>query len=415
MQKIRSFLSANFGSWRRETEMPFMAFLTFVFALIYIWTVIDSARMRQPVLLIVFTVLFNLHLILHWMSISWFKQKWNIWLYLGVQALLVFILVSLAGVMGPLFGLYLGMIGESVGLLVKPRRIAAGVAFFLLLSMVNYLQITGGADAQWWMLAMIPMTIFVIIYVVLYSRQADARARAQQLLEELRQANRRLTEYAGQIEDLTLADERARMARELHDTLAQDLAGLILQLEAADAHLQKQDPGRAREIIAQAMKRARTTLAQSRRVIDDLRAGFAGADDLAEAVREEAGRFSAATGISCALDLDLPPDLPVPVRDQIFRAVSEGLNNIARHAQARSAQVAARAEDGALVIRISDDGVGFDLDSVPPGHYGLLGLRERVRLAGGSIEIASRAGAGTSLNMRFPLQPMEGGGAGGER
>jgi NarL family two-component system sensor histidine kinase YdfH len=413
MRKIWSFLSANFTAWRRETELPFMAFLTFVFAFIYVWTVIGSARLRQPVLFILFTVLFNVHLILHWMSISWLKQKWNLWLYLGIQSLLVYLLVTLAAVMGPLFGLYLGMVGEAVGLLVTPRRIIAGAAFFLLLSIGNYLQITGGAGAQWWLLAMIPMTIFVIFYVVLYGRQADARARAQQLLAELQQANKRLTEYAGRIEDLTLAEERARMARELHDTLAQDLAGLILQLEAADAHLQKQDPGRAREIIAQAMKRARTTLAQSRRVIDDLRAGFAGADDLAEAVREEAGRFSAATGIACALDLALPPELPDPVRDQAFRAVSEGLNNIARHARARSARVAARMEGGALAVEISDDGVGFDPDSVPAGHYGLLGLRERMNLAGGSIRIDSRGGAGTTLTMRFPVAPAEKSGAGG--
>ena len=107
----------------------------------------------------------------------------------------------------------------------------------------------------------------------MYSRQADARVKAQELLAELEAANRRLTESADQIEDLTLANERQRMARELHDTLAQGLAGLILQLEAADSHLASGHPDRAQAIVQQAMTRARETLAESRRAIDGLRAG----------------------------------------------------------------------------------------------------------------------------------------------
>jgi len=92
-----------------------------------------------------------------------------------------------------------------------------------------------------------------------------------ELLAELESANRQLTEYAARVEDLTIAAERQRMARELHDTLSQGLAGLILQLEAADAHLAADRPERARGILEQSMEKARGTLKEARQVIDDLR------------------------------------------------------------------------------------------------------------------------------------------------
>ncbi len=254
----------------------------------------------------------------------------------------------------------------------------------------------------WWALAIIPMAVFVVIYVVLYSRQSAARDKAQRLALELEAANRRLTEDADRIEDLTLAAERQRMARELHDTLAQGLAGLVLQLEAADLHLAGGRPDRAQTIVQQAMTRARAALAESRRAIDGLRTQLP--EDLEETIPAEVEHFISTTGLPCTLDLSLPESLPEAVRDFIFRSVAEGLANIARHAQARHARVSIRSGGDALEIAIADDGVGFDpaRDLERMGHYGLTGLRERARQAGGSLEIESGAGQGTILKIRIP-------------
>jgi NarL family two-component system sensor histidine kinase YdfH len=331
------------------------------------------------------------------------KKKWNLWLYLGIQTALVFILSSMAAAIGPLLGLYLGLVGVSVGMLGSVRRIAAGVIGVLAVSAVNYYLITRGTGMAWWGLAIIPTTTFVVIYVVLYSRQAAAREKAQRLLTELEAANRRLTEYADRIEDLTLANERQRMARELHDTLAQGLAGLVLQLEAADLHLASGHPGRAQTIIQQAMTRARAALAESRRAIDGLRKRLP--DDLEVTIPAEVEHFVSATGIPCPLEISLPESLPEIVRTLVFRTVAEGLTNIARHAQAHHARVAIRSEGSTLLVEIGDDGVGFDSahDSERMGHYGLTGLRERARQAGGTLEIESAEGRGSILKMRIPL------------
>jgi NarL family two-component system sensor histidine kinase YdfH len=152
------------------------------------------------------------------------------------------------------------------------------------------------------------------------------------------------------------------------------------------------------------MERARLTLAEARRAIDDLRSS--GTPGLGEAARQEAERFMAATGIPCEVSITLPERLPDPVTEAAIRAVAESLTNIARHARAGNAKlrISPSVEQNELEIEISDDGVGFDPKVIEAGHYGLLGMRERIRLAGGRFEITSEAGKGTQLVIRFPLE-----------
>jgi NarL family two-component system sensor histidine kinase YdfH len=249
------------------------------------------------------------------------------------------------------------------------------------------------------------MGFFVIIFSLALSRQAEAHARAQNLLNELETAHKQLTEYALQVEELTLTTERQRMARDLHDTLAQGLAGLILQLEAADSHLSSNHPERAQDILRQAMSRARTTLADARRAIGDLREMPASPPDLERAVRQEVQRFQEMTGIPCALEIAIPLTLPDHIRENALRAVTEGLSNTARHAQAKHAAVQLALQDGWLQIEIHDDGHGFvPAESIgQAGHYGLVGLRERTRLVGGELTLESSPGAGTRIRLKLPV------------
>ncbi len=164
------------------------------------------------------------------------------------------------------------------------------------------------------------MVVFVVIYVTLYMRQNEAREQAQSIAAELETANRQLSDYAAQVEDLTIANERQRMARELHDTLSQGLAGLILQLEAADAHLTNNRNDKAQSIINNAMKQARVTLADARRAIDDLRQPSL--DDLDSALRREIDRFTDATGIPALFHSDPTPPLPAPVTETLIRTLA---------------------------------------------------------------------------------------------
>jgi NarL family two-component system sensor histidine kinase YdfH len=179
------------------------------------------------------------------------------------------------------------------------------------------------------------------------------------------------------------------------------LAGIILQLEAVEAHLASNRPENARTIIGNTMLQARATLSDARAAIDDLRNSSAG--DLDSALRLEISRFTGATGIPCDYRANQNSPLPEPVRETIIRAVAEGLTNIARHAQARQAAVDVSAADQNLMVTIRDDGQGFDANRIPAGHYGLLGIRERVRLVNGSFDIHSETGVGTTLIVKIPL------------
>jgi NarL family two-component system sensor histidine kinase YdfH len=267
--------------------------------------------------------------------------------------------------------------------------------------------LTGQQDWLFWLLAVGPMTFFVVVYVVLYSRQSEARARALVLLVKLEAANQQLTEYAARVEDLTIANERQRMARELHDTLSQGLAGLILQLEAASAHLESQRIEKAQTVLAQAMAQARGTLADARRAIGDLReAPVEPPPDLAQAVRAEAAQFHKTTGIPCEVDSAVLPNLPENVRETALRMVSECLSNIARHAQAHRAWIRMAAAGKVLYVEAGDDGKGFDISQAlnQDGHFGLLGVRERADMARGKLVINSQPGLGTVIRLELPFQ-----------
>jgi NarL family two-component system sensor histidine kinase YdfH len=281
------------------------------------------------------------------------------------------------------------------------------IGYYLLLSLVNYGMIVGWEYTGWWAVGTLPIVVFIAIYITLYSRQSEARARAQALLEDLQVANRQLADYAAQVEDLSIANERQRMARELHDTLSQGLAGLILQLEAADAHLSKNHPQRAQEIVQQAMERARATLSEARLAIGDLRQGSYGPARLADSIRLEAIHFTQATGLPCEVEINLPETISEDISEPVLRAVSEGLTNIARHAYASHAAVHVAPQDDKLLVEICDNGGGFDPNAVQPGHYGLLGMGERIRLAGGTLQIQSDSLNGTKLMLSLPLQPTD--------
>ncbi len=379
----------------------FLWFMTLIIGAMYVWLLATTPSLRQPLLLLVFTVLLIIHVALHWLTDRVYKRPSYLAGYILLQGALAFVIVLLSNNIGMVFALFLALIGECIGMLGFSRGGLLGCAYFLVLSLVSFLYFTTPGGFVWWLLGTVPTVLFVGVYITLYNRQIQANERSRELLAELETANQRLSEYAAQVEDLTIASERQRMARELHDTLSQGLAGLILQLEAADAHLAHERPEKARQIVQQTMEQARVTLGEARRAIDDLRRGAA--PTLEESVRQEVARCTAA-GLPCTLEMELPGELPPAQRDAIARIVPEALTNILMHAHASRAWVNLRRGESGVSLEIGDDGVGFDPAATPPGHYGLIGMRERARLAGGEMEIESQPGAGMRLVVRFSAE-----------
>jgi NarL family two-component system sensor histidine kinase YdfH len=389
-----------------EETRPFFWFLILVLVLLYGLALYSVPALRQPAQFLPFTTLFFLHIALHWYMPYLATQGRKLAVYFVVQVFLITLLILISRQPSLVIGLYTTLAGETIGILDDWRRSLVAIVVYLGLIGLTYGLIWGWGELPDWLGTALVALLFVLVYVLLFLRQMNARAESQALLADLQEAHAQLAAYAQQVERLTLEAERQRMARELHDTLAQGVAGLVLQLEALEASLERGNAEKAERIAGQAKERARSTLAEARRAIDDLRAIEASAP---EAIAREVDRFRLATGIPCALVL--PPDLTLPARqgEHAVRCVSEGLANVARHAQATEASVVIVEENGRVVITISDNGQGFAVsDSAPQGHYGLLGLRERARLAGGELSIASEPGAGTTLRMVLPAGPAIG-------
>jgi NarL family two-component system sensor histidine kinase YdfH len=359
-------------------------------------------------MLLLFTLMMLVHVALHWTSPVIAHHSGISIAYLLVQVGLAVGMIVLTHSQVLVIGLFMGLIGEALGV-VRPLRRSLVAIFFLITAAFLQQGLIFGWSGIWiFGVTALPLTFFVIVYVYLFTRQLEERERAEALLKELETAHRQLTEYATRIEELTLTNERQRMARELHDTLSQGLAGIILQLEAAEQHLGVGHTEKAASIVTQAKTRARSTLAEARQVIDDLRSVYPTSANLQDFIRAEAEHFTSLTGLPCDVTLEVQSALSDQLALQVEKIISEGLTNIVRHAHARRSWITLASTGNTLTLEIGDDGQGFAAaEPFASGHYGLVGIRERVRLAGGTLTIDSHAGQGTVLRIAIPMSDSE--------
>jgi len=384
----------------KETR-SFFWFMTLILTGLTIFTIISQDNLHSLKKIIPIVLLMAVHITLHWLLRHFLdKRGWTIG-YMLVQGAITAILISITKSSGIAMGLTLALLGEAIGVYgLTKRGFFAGIYYFCI-SIGFFVWIVGVQDLIWWLVVTVPMIVFVVLYVELYSRQSRANEKAQELLGELERTNQQLTQYAAQVEDLTIASERQRMARELHDTLSQGLAGLILQLEAVDANLAGGKTDRSRQIIQQAMESARMTLSDARLAIDDLRQEQL--TGCSEDLEKKILQFIDTTGIPCDFHCNLSECVTSAVADAVLGVVTESLMNITRHANAKHVLVNVDIQEEILILEIQDDGSGFDPSAVPSvGHYGLIGMQERVNLVNGSIEVVSQPGIGTAIRVRIP-------------
>jgi signal transduction histidine kinase len=294
-----------------------------------------------------------------------------------------------------------------------------GVTIFIAVVAANVLAMSGFAWVDW-----------------RSDQQTDQR---QQALAELSEANRRLeatlAENAGLHEQLLtqareagVLDERQRMAREIHDTLAQGLTGIITQLQAAEQA--SEDPAGWRRHLAAATRLARESLSEARRSVDALRPEpLETTARLSEALADVAGRWSSLHGIpvqvtATGLERPLPPEAEAA----LLRSAQEALANVARHARATRVGLTLSYMDHEVALDVRDDGQGFDPaqagassssgaavvggssvanSQAPLGGFGLIAMRQRIEGLSGTLQVESEPGAGTAISACVPAAPAE--------
>ncbi len=291
-------------------------------------------------------------------------------------------------------------------LCLSPRRAIFTGLFYLGLAILG-LWLSGLRTPSVFLL---PTTIYGAIMFFMYAiiRIALEQDSARRTAARLAAQNARLAREA-QL-SATLA-ERNRIARELHDTIAQGLTALTMQLEAVQRGFDH-DPERARARLVRAHELARATLADVRRSVWTLAAPIAENEALDPLLAEQVCQFSGRSGVFAEYvhsgsRLVLPSEQAI----QVLRILQEALQNVEKHARAANVHVRSHADETGMTMSIIDDGIGFDptlrAGDTQRSGFGLMSMNERARLAGGEIHVTSAPGQGTTVLLRMPAAHVE--------
>jgi signal transduction histidine kinase len=335
---------------------------------------------------------------------GWEGRPYLRFLIILVDIFLWFILVNLS----PAYYFVLaGLFSQLFRLLPIPYAI---VATFLLIVTIIYQQ---SSEAG------LPLSLnnpFIWIYLfagassillgVWISAIIGQSAQRRELIEQLESTQ---AELAATQRREGMLQERQRLAREIHDTLAQGFTSIVMHLEAAEQALSA-DPKTTHNHLGRARDTARSSLEQARRVVQDLRPELLETQSLPEAIGRTAVRWTEETNIPLHLNttgdpVPLPPDVEVT----LLRATQEALANIRKHAQASQVNLTLSYMGDMVVLDVQDNGIGINgaAPSQLSGGYGLQAMRERTTQFGGTVGIESEPGEGTTIVVSIPVDLTE--------
>jgi signal transduction histidine kinase len=288
-------------------------------------------------------------------------------------------------------------------------RIAAMIGVGLWLACVlTIVWLDGGltVNARQSAITLLPAFVFVVCFTTVTRLHREARAQSQQLVADLETAHRQLQAYADQVEELATTQERNRMAREIHDTLGHYLTILAVKLETA-VKLEERHDARLHEELIESRRVAAECLVEVRHSIAALRPSQATTGTFSEALQQLVKTFEV-TDPDIALTLDVEgvdEELAPEIRMALYRCAQEALTNIHKHAGATKVLLRLRANADQAELTVLDNGVGSrsGADGHAPG-FGLLGLRERVALLGGTTSAGPEPERGWRVAMVIPIK-----------
>jgi len=239
--------------------------------------------------------------------------------------------------------------------------------------------------------------------VNLVATVVEARfAGAQGSIRDIRERERLDEDLRRQAAALAANEERANLARELHDSVTQALFSMGLTARALELLLDR-DPPAARQKLVELRELQKDALAEMRTLIFELRPQGLETDGLAQALRNHGAAVQGRTGLSVRVDVEHEERLPLDTEESLYRIAQEALHNVVKHANARQARIALKRVGRELRLDIEDDGIGFDPGLAPRGHLGLVGMRQRAERMGGGLDIARRPAGGSRVRVSVPL------------
>lgn len=335
--------------------------------------------------------------------------------YYGVRTVIAFVLTWL----NPLFAIYAVLGYFDSGHLLPKRAVRAGLLVYAVTMAGSQ---SGGLPPkdtlQWVLFAGLLLLngSLTLVFAHLSRREDEVAAERAATITQLEEANARLeqalTENAGlhaqllvQAREAGVADERRRLAAEIHDTIAQGLTGIIAQLQVVTA---TSDQELAREHLTRAADLARHSLGEARRSVQNLGPAALDHHTLAEALKKTVADWAERTGVEARFTVTGTEE---PLHDEVaatlLRIAQEALANTAKHAAAHRAGVTLSYMGDEITLDVRDDGRGFDPLVLRPrsgaNGFGLDGMRARAERIAGTVTIESEEGGGTAVSARVPL------------
>jgi signal transduction histidine kinase len=299
-----------------------------------------------------------------------------------------------------------------------PMYVGGGVAVIAALSQTEATQVPLLLHVMIFLIALaIDMLLLPSLMWLLHEREQQVE-RHRKSLAELSEVNRRLEatiaeneglhrQLVTQAREAGVLDERRRMAREIHDTLAQGLTGIVTQLQAAEQAASRtpgEQPGWQRHVAA-ATQLARESLTEARRSVDALRPEPLEGCRLSEALSDVAERWSALNGIPVQVTTTgTARPIDPEAEFALLRAAQEALANVARHAHATRVGLTISYMENEVALDVRDDGVGFDPAANDHG-FGLVAMRQRIAALSGTLQVESEPGGGTAISACVPTVP----------
>ena len=332
------------------------------------------------------------------------SRRWPGWnhVHLAMQCLIVVALLLTKPVMD-FYAILLVCLAIIAGRYVDPPWDVIWLVMLCIVVVVGLMLAFGPGGS----VSYIPIYVASCLVLGMYGRAIRrtelARARSEELRAELENANRRLRVYADQAEESAAAQERTRLARDLHDAATQTVFSMNLTAEAARMALAR-DPERVPQLIDRLQELCREALGEMRALIRELRPPTLAEEGLVKALERYVATRERRDGMRVALSVSGEDGCGPDGREVLYRAAVEALNNVVKHSGVTEARLELAFGGEEAILTVKDSGRGFDPEaSRQPESFGLLSMRERAEVLGGSMAVRSSPGHGTVVEVRLPL------------
>ncbi len=423
---IEAELRAEFDRWERKenavlTVLPyFLLAVSIAFAMSQ--PLVGLPPVNYPAVLGLAAVLVGWLVVFHTLHPEWHENSRLMGLFYIGELLLAAGLVSLTPLAG--FFTFVGYIHAFQYLRGNWRYL--GIAATAPIAAVSYI---GGVENitadSWWAWVGISLITMALAEAFSYFGELSDRRnhRQKQALTELHEANAKLeaaleenaalhAQLLVQAREAGVLDERQRMAREIHDTLAQGLAGILTQLQAAEQVPDEKEKWERH--VSTAMNLARESLAEARRTVHAVEPSALAEARLPDAISDVTRRWAEHNSIDAVLTTtgDARP-MHTDVEVTLLRTAQEALANVAKHARANRVGLTLSYMEDLVTLDVRDDGIGFDqtvrrVNDSANGGFGLTAMRQRVQRLAGRLEIESEPGGGTAVSATVPAIPAGG-------